>query len=146
MQEQVFYQDQHGVVVTSSRLVVGSQMYPMRGITAVSTGEKHFPPKRGFAIFIGLVGAVVLLVGLLAIAGSATGNGDQGATGTGLCFGVFGALMLAGGVWEYRRQQWRHEYAVLIQTGGMQQAAVVTADAGRRDQILAALHAATSSH
>lgn len=146
MSETVLYQDQF-TTVTSTRFMVGAQMYPIRGITAVSSGESHHPPRRGMAIFIGLVGAACALLALLVLVAPAPAQASAAGpapspVGGALCIGTFGAAMLAVAAWEYRKQKWRHEYIVQIFTGGMQHNAVVTDDKARQEAILSALHRA----
>jgi hypothetical protein len=130
MSEQTFYQDQHGVTVTNTRFVVGPQMYPIRGITSVSSSDKTHPPQRGFEVILAMLGLLLALFGL---------------AGKSLGIVAVGIVMFAGAKWSAARKKWRHEHSVLIQTGGMQQAALVTEDKERRDKILAALHSATAS-
>lgn len=146
MSEAVLYQDQF-TTVTSTRFMVGAQMYPIRGITAVSSNERHYPPQRGMAIFVGLLGGLFLLAALIVLIApapaAASASGDSPSpVGSFICTGLFGAMMLAWGMREYRKQQWRHEYTVQIFTGGMQHNALVVSDKAQHDAILSALHRA----
>jgi len=61
-EEDVFYSDESGVRVTSTRFMVGSTTYPFTGITSIETTK--IPAKRSSAIWTIIIGALVAISGL----------------------------------------------------------------------------------
>ncbi len=124
-QEVTLYQDAAGVTVTSSRLVVGATVYPIRGLTAVQYVElpkSHGPSKllAVLSVFAFMVNASDALVG-------------------GLILAVFlFALAIVIAV------KTKPELAIRVLTAGGQIDAVVTKDRARADQIVAALNRAVA--
>jgi len=59
--ERVYYSDEKGVRITSTRAIFGSTTYSMANISSVKSAEE--PPKRGGGIFTAFVGVVILLIG-----------------------------------------------------------------------------------
>ena len=57
MEEKVFYEDNY-VKVTSARFISGKKTYAMRNISSVQLGK--ISPKRGFPIFLIVVGIIML--------------------------------------------------------------------------------------
>lgn len=61
-QEKVFYQDSN-IQVSNSRLMIGSQMYPIRNISFVGMGS--IEPKRFWANFLIGWGIICILAGVI---------------------------------------------------------------------------------
>lgn len=124
-QEATLYQDAGGVIVTSARLVVGSTVYPVRGLTAVQYVE--LPKSHGASKVLALFGIFCFIV-----------NASQAPVGGAILAAIFMGLAVAIAV---RKQP---ELAIRILTAGGQIDAVVTKDRHRADQIVAALNRAVA--
>lgn len=124
-QETTLYQDAAGVTVTSARLVVGSTVYPVRGLTAVQYVE--LPKSHGASKALALFGVFCFIV-----------NASNAPAGGAILAAFFVGLAVVIAV---RKQP---ELAIRILTAGGQIDAVVTKDRARADQIIAALNRAVA--
>lgn len=121
---EVTYMTGQGVQVTSSRFIVYGQMYPVNAITSVASFTEA--PSRTIAY----VGALVLLVGLVSLAGSAA---------AGLLFLLIGGACIAVGVMR------KPIYVVVIGTSGMQVRALRSPNAQFVQYVVTALHQAVAA-
>lgn len=121
--EQVYYQDASGVLVSTSRFVVGSTMYPIRGITAVQA--ILIPPDRNVAKFVAILGLCALCL-----------IGSAREVSVALC-----VLLLAGAI--YLAVHAKPTGVVRISTAGGQADAIKSKDVAAIQQIVTALHRAT---
>ena len=60
-EEKIFYSDSKGVMVTSTRFIVGRTTYPIAAITSITT--LRIPAKRDTAIWMIAIGALVVIFG-----------------------------------------------------------------------------------
>ncbi len=99
---QTYLNDQSiGVTITSTQAQIGSTMYPIAGITAVSTGKT--PASRGSPIVLAVLGVLSAAIGI---------STDSGVVlGTGALFAVIGGATAALA---------KDEYTLTISTAGGQ--------------------------
>jgi len=126
-QEVVLFQDSE-VTVTTGRFQIGATMYPIRGITSVSSGFWNQPGSKGAAWLFAVLALVTI---------ASTGTNP---TGGWVLAAIFAALAVVSSV-RATTTVW---HTVVVHTGGMQQTAVTTKDQQRRDAIVAALHRAVT--
>lgn len=112
------------VVVTTARFVVGSTLYPIRGITAVQ--PVVIPANRSGGIITALVGLCILMIAVM--------KEDGG-------FGLIGVIVTGVGVAVAVAA--KATYIVRAWIAGGQVDAVASPDWARIQQIVAALHRAT---
>lgn len=125
--EQPLYADAQ-VTVTSARFVVGSMLYPVRGLTAVQ--PIVIPPNRQPAHWCFALSACAFLLAYLA-------RENHAVAGT---FGLGGlcGIALGAALWTMAKPL----YVVRVWTAGGQVDAVQSADAQRIQRIVLALHRA----
>ena len=107
MSEQSFM-NEGNVQVTRSRVVIGSNTYPVNGITNINT--RVVPPSRSGSIALGIIGLLALLVG--------------GGNGMALLIGV-ACIGLAIFLWVKAKPT----YILLLGTAGADKQALTSYDA-----------------
>lgn len=124
------------VTVTSTRFVVGSAMYPIRGITRVDTTEREHPAQRGWFILLAIVS--LFFVPWLVV--QITGPGTGGVIGL-----VLGAVACVTWIVAGRRlRKPRTERIVSIWTAGTNTQALRSFDGGHIGRVVEALHRAVA--
>lgn len=118
-----------GVQITSSRFVVGTQMYPLAGITSVSPFT--IPPKR-FGLILGALFSLLLTTGAV----------TPLVEGKPIAFLLFAAIT---GLFVWRVTQRKTVHGVTISTAGMQVRALTSPDVTFVQQVVGALHQAIAS-
>ena len=124
--ETTFFQSGH-VTVTNARFCVGAQTFAMRGITSVEGVET--PPNYTGGVVMIVLGVIITAAGFY--------SSSIGA-------GVFGLLVVAGGVWVVRLQ--KSTFAVVLRTSGGEVTAYQSQDRNHISQIIQALNDSIISH
>lgn len=119
--ETIFFQGGE-ICVTNARFIVGAQTFAMRGITSVEGVET--PARRTWPELMALFGL------LMAVAGFSDANSTV--------FGIFGILVIVGGVWLTIRQ--KPSFAVVLRTAGGEITAYKSQDRNYISQIIRALN------
>jgi hypothetical protein len=123
--ETTFFQS-GDIAVTNARFIARAQTFAMRGITSV----------EGVETPANYVGPVILSVlGLIMATGLLTGA---------IALGIFGLLILAGGIWLFTRQ--KPKFAVVLRTAGGEVTAYQNTDREQIAQIIRALNEAIVSN
>jgi hypothetical protein len=107
VEEKTFFKER-GVVITNARFIVPTQMFAVSGITSVKMFRQE--PRRGWAIFLTVIGALVVLGGI---------SNGSGVTLVGLLMAGIGVAILA-------TQKTR--YHVLLKTASGEAKAVESTD------------------
>ena len=114
------------IAVTNARFVVGGQTFAMRGITSVQGIERS--PSYFAPVIIALIG-LVMAFSLFA--------GEIG-------LGIFGLLILAGGIWIFTRL--KPTFAVVLRTAGGEVTAYQSKNSDHIAEIIDALNQEIISH
>lgn len=123
-QEPVFFQDQRGVYVSRSRVVLGGVTYPINGITAVASRKiSKSPIWLIFGILIGLASFSCILPGVAMMTDEKSVGGGVGCAGMGAFEFLIGAGLVALYIWVQKDR-----YALVIGTAGTQVDAIVHTD------------------
>lgn len=131
--QEVTYFVAPGVLVTSARFVVGSQLYPISGITSVSAQTK-----LGDRL-IWYIGASLFLLPAIAIVVGGLLFGSLTVATFAVPLIVIGVIVVLIG------RSVRDVHSVWITTSGMQIAAITHRDLGAIQQVVSALHQAIVS-
>lgn len=131
--EKVFY-DRDGVRVTNARFQVGAQTYAMSAVNSVAYQREE--AGHGFAIFLGFVGAAMLLVGGVGVKLSTT-------VVVSVALAVVGVLLLATGIWLAKSA--KPTYLVALTTASGQVKALSSMEAGAIEPVVRALNDALVS-
>jgi hypothetical protein len=120
-QDSILYSDESGVRVSKARFIVGSNTYPLNGITSVGSVKR--PAKHGGAIWTVIIGLLLAIIGFSAHITT---------------LGIIGILVIAIGVIWYILV--KDKYAVCIHTAGGETDAVISIDQSYISKIVAALN------
>jgi Family of unknown function (DUF6232) len=123
-EETIFYFDNGGVRVTSSRLIIGPTTYPMLNITSVLRAEER--PSRVGPLIVLIIGGLCLLNGLA--------GPEHGAA-------VFGVFILVGDILWWKGQ--KIKYHLGISSASSEANAVTDFDKQRIDNIIQGVNEAT---
>ena len=119
-QEQVFYSDEAGVRVSSTRFIVGATTYALSGITSISA--VRYKAKRSPAIWTAIIGLLLAVIGF----------------STTAVLGIVGIVILAIGVlWFFLIKD---NFVVRVHTAGDETDAVVSTDESYINKIISALN------
>ena len=121
--EQTFYADESGVRITNTRAIFNSTTYSMANISSIRSAST--PAKRGFGIFLALLGFIVLIIGASSSATVAI---------------VIGLIMLAIGIllaWAAKG-----EYHIMITSSSGEASALKSKNRGYIDRIAQAMNEA----
>ena len=119
-QEQVFYSDEAGVRVSSTRFIVGATTYALSGITSISA--VRYKAKRSPAIWTAIIGLLLAVIGF----------------STTAVLGIVGIVILAIAVlWFFLIKD---NFVVRVHTAGDETDAVVSTDESYINKIISALN------
>jgi hypothetical protein len=124
-----------GVLVTSARVVVGQQTYPVAGISSVApfTQRAHNPP-NGVGIGMMIVGALLVLGGI-----------GQDFTGGAVLTVIFGAALVGGAALVFKFSPRKPDvHGVVITSAGAQFRALETTDLHQVSRVVGAINHALS--
>ncbi len=121
MEEKLFFEES-GVTVTNARFIVPTQMFAMSGITSVTMFREE--PRRGWAIFLAILGVLFVMSGI---------TQSAGLTIFGLLLGGAGVALLVN---------LKARYHVLLKTASGEAKAVDSTDMAFIKRIVAGLHQA----
>jgi len=118
--EQVFYSDEAGVRVSSTRFIVGATTYALSGITSISA--VRYKAKRSPAIWTAIIGLLLAVIGF----------------STTAVLGIVGIVILAIAVlWFFLIKD---NFVVRVHTAGDETDAVVSTDESYINKIISALN------
>lgn len=123
-QEPVFFQDQLGVYVSRSRVVLGGVTYPINGITAVYSRKIS---RSAVGLVIGIIVALMsftcVFPGIAAMTNSDSAAAGVGCAGVGGVEFLVGAALIALYIWVQKDR-----YALVISTAGREVHAIIHND------------------
>lgn len=127
-QEPVFFQDERGVYVSRSRVVLGGVTFPINGITAVYSRKiTKSPLGLILGILLALASATCVLTGAASLAssgkGAAENNVGVGCAGMGGLEFLIGVALVVIYIWVQKDR-----YALVVGTAGREVNAIVHAD------------------
>jgi len=123
-QEPVFFQDQRGVYVSRSRVVLAGVTYPINGITAVASRKiSKTPVWLIIGILVALSSFSCILPGVAMMTDEKSVGGGVGCAGMGAFEFLIGAGLIALYIWVQKDR-----YALVIGTAGTQVDAIIHTD------------------